>query len=42
MGIANGNGGAVFEYVEVREITDEEIAQMDRIYQGVGLGMVSR
>ena len=38
MGIANGNGGAVFEYVEVREITDEEIAQMDRIYQGVDWG----
>ena len=31
MGIANGNGGAVFEYVEIREITDKEIAQIDRI-----------
>ena len=38
MGIANGNGGAVFEYVEVREITDKEISQMDRIYQGVDWG----
>lgn len=38
MGIANGNGGAVFEYLEIREITDEEIAQMDRIYQGVDWG----
>jgi PBSX family phage terminase large subunit len=38
MGIANGNGGNVFEYIEERTITDEEISQMDRIYQGVDWG----
>lgn len=37
-GIANGDGGNVFEYIEVREITDEEIARMDRIYCGVDFG----
>lgn len=38
MGEANGNGGNVFEFIEERTITDEEIAQMDRIYQGVDWG----
>lgn len=38
MGVANGNGGNVFEYIELREITDEEIARMDKIYQGVDWG----
>ena len=38
MGVANGNGGNVFEYLEFREITDEEIATFDRIYQGVDWG----
>ena len=38
MGIANGNGGNVFEYLEIREITDEEISTFDRIYQGVDYG----
>lgn len=38
MGKANGNGGNVFEYLELREITDEEISRMDRIYQGVDFG----
>lgn len=38
LGIPNGDGGNVFEYLEVREITDEEIARMDRIYQGVDFG----
>lgn len=38
MGVANGNGGNVFEYIEERTITDEEISQMDRIYQGVDWG----
>lgn len=38
LGIANGNGGNVFEYLEIREITDEEIATFDRIYQGVDWG----
>ena len=38
LGVANGDGGNVFEYIELREITDEEIAQMDKIYQGVDWG----
>lgn len=38
LGVPNGDGGNVFEYVEVREITDEEISHMDRIYQGVDWG----
>lgn len=38
MGVPNGDGGNVFEYVEAREITDDEIARMDRIYQGVDWG----
>lgn len=38
MGIANGNGGNVFEYLEIRDITDEEIGHMDRIYPGVDFG----
>lgn len=37
-GVANGNGGNVFEYLEFRTITDEEIATFDRIYQGVDWG----
>ena len=38
MGKANGNGGNVFEYIEDKPITDEEISHMDRIYQGVDFG----
>lgn len=38
LGVPNGDGGNVFEYVEVREITDGEISRMDRIYQGVDWG----
>lgn len=38
MGIANGNGGNVFEYLEIRDITDEEIGHMDRIFAGVDYG----
>ena len=38
MGVANGNGGNVFDNVEVREITDEEIKHFDRIYNGVDWG----
>ena len=38
LGIPNGNGGNVFEYIEVRTIKDEEIATFDRIYQGVDFG----
>lgn len=37
-GIPNGNGGNVFEFIEAREITDEEIKTFDRIYQGVDWG----
>ena len=38
LGQANGNGGNIFEYIEERTITDEEIASFDRIYQGVDWG----
>lgn len=37
-GVANGNGGNVFGYLEFRTITDEEIETFDRIYQGVDWG----
>lgn len=38
LGVANGSGGSVFDNVVIREITDEEIAQFDRIYNGVDWG----
>lgn len=38
LGVPNGNGGNVFDMIEVRRITDEEIERMDRIYQGVDWG----
>jgi len=38
LGISNGDGGNVFEFLEIREITDEEIQAMDRIHQGVDWG----
>ena len=38
IGIANGNGGNVFEYLEIRDITDEEISHMDRVFAGVDYG----
>lgn len=38
LGKANGNGGQVFENVEVREITDDEIKTFDKILQGVDWG----
>lgn len=38
MGNPTGDGGNVFEFVEIREITDEEIAGFDRIRQGVDWG----
>ena len=37
-GEAVGTGGSVFENLEIREITDEEISHFDRIYQGVDWG----
>lgn len=38
MGEATGTGGSVFEKLELREITKEEIESFDRIYQGVDFG----
>lgn len=38
MGVANGTGGAVFDNVVVRPITDEEISHFDNIYNGVDWG----
>lgn len=38
MGIPNGSGGNVFDNVEIRTITDEEINQFDRVYMGVDFG----
>ena len=37
-GVPNGDGGNVFEYLDIRTITDEEIARMDRIFQGTDWG----
>lgn len=38
LGEAVGNGADVFENLEVRAITDEEISHFDRIYNGVDWG----
>lgn len=38
LGIPVGTGGNVFEKLELRTITNEEIARFDRIYQGVDWG----
>lgn len=38
LGVPVGTGGNVFEKLEIRDITDEEISRMDRIYQGVDFG----
>lgn len=38
MGVANGSGGSVFDNVTIREITDDEIKEFDRIYHGVDWG----
>ncbi len=38
MGVANGTGGNVFDNVIIREITDDEINQFDRVYRGVDWG----
>lgn len=38
LGVANGTGGMVFDNVTIRKITDEEIAQFDRIHNGVDWG----
>lgn len=38
LGIATGTGGAVFENVTVRKITDEEMERFDRIRHGLDFG----
>ena len=38
MGVANGTGGNVFDNVEIRKITDEELSHFDNIYNGVDWG----
>lgn len=38
LGIPVGTGGNVFEKLELRDISDEEILRFDRIYQGVDFG----
>ena len=37
-GNETGEGGSVFENLEIREITDEEIKHSDRIYRGIDWG----
>lgn len=38
LGKANGQGGNVFDNVEVREITDDEIRHFDNIFNGIDWG----
>ena len=38
LGIPVGTGGNVFDHLELREITDEEMSHFDHIYQGVDYG----
>lgn len=38
LGEATGTGGAVFENVELRTITDEEISRFDKLYSGLDWG----
>ena len=38
LGAPTGTGGNVFERVQVRTITDEEVSRADRIFQGVDWG----
>lgn len=38
LGIPVGTGGNVFDHIEDRRITDEEVASFDKIYQGVDWG----
>jgi len=38
LGVANSAGGLVFENVQIRKITDEEIAQFDRVLHGLDFG----
>lgn len=38
LGEATGTGGAVFENLTIREITDDEIKRFDKIYDGLDFG----
>ena len=38
LGLAVGTGGNVFEHLELREISEEEVKRFDRIYMGVDWG----
>lgn len=38
LGLETGDGGNVFENLELREITDEEIESFDRLYKGIDWG----
>ena len=38
LGLETGDGGSVFENLELREITDEEISHFDRLYKGIDWG----
>lgn len=38
LGLPVGTGGNVFDKLELREITDEEVKRFDRIYQGIDFG----
>jgi PBSX family phage terminase large subunit len=38
LGVVTGSGGMVFENVQIRKITDEEIAEFDRVLFGVDWG----
>lgn len=38
LGLPVGTGGNVFERLELREITDDEVKRFDRIYQGIDFG----
>lgn len=38
LGLETGDGTSVFENLEIREITDEEISHFDRLYKGIDWG----
>lgn len=38
LGLETGEGTSVFENLEIREITDEEISHFDRLYKGIDWG----
>lgn len=38
LGLETGDGGNVFENIELREITNEEISHFDRLYKGIDWG----